>query len=418
MASLGKKMNSGIFFTHKNILIALSTLPHYISHATLNAEMYNRFKNPLLKSFVIVSKHQLEKQVNIWKRHLPYVTPYYAIKSNNDPVLMSWMTELFEGKIGFDCASINEMETTRKVSRQSDIIYAQPCKTQHDIQIAKRHGVSATVVDSPEEMEKVGKGNWQSDVYIRLLVPDENSRQPFSKKFGAPVSWVPEILAVAKQYKMKVKGLSFHVGSECENPDQFSRALKVCREAMDIGKNLNTNMDTIDIGGGFLPTETNLSMVAKALEHSHTKYFPRNESPNGTPIRWIAEPGRFLSSTSQFLFTPVIGRKRGIPSPEPDAPEYRYTINESVYGYFSNVPFDGQKPLIELAHLKSTEKSPLFRSILFGRTCDGADIIVQNAELPKLEEGDWLKIAQMGAYTNVTASEFNGFPKPDVLYLK
>ena len=331
---------------------------------------------------------------------------------------MSWMIEMFNGKIGFDCASINEMETTRRVSRASDIIYAQPCKTSYDIQQAKRYNVSATVIDSPEEMEKVGKGNWQTDIYIRLLVPDDKSKQPFSKKFGAPVSWVPEILTLAKHYKMRVKGLSFHVGSECENPDQFARALKVCREAMDIGVNHDTNMDTIDIGGGFLPTEHNLSMVAKAIEESRTKYFPNDISPSGKNIRWIAEPGRFLSSTSQILFTPVIGRKRGIPSSDPDAPEYRYTLNESVYGYFSNVPFDGQKPRIDLAYSVAKNPKSLFRSILFGRTCDGADVISPNVNLPLLDEGDWLKIEQMGAYTNVTASEFNGFPKPEVLYLK
>ena len=377
----------------------------------------SRFNNLHMQSFVIVSKKELATQINIWKKHLPYVRPYYAIKSNNDPVLMSWMVELYGDKMGFDCASLNEMTNTRAVSKTADIIYAQPCKTKTDIQDAKRFSVQTTVVDSPEEMEKVGKGNWRGDVLIRLLVPDGNSRQPFGKKFGAPLTWVPEILQLAKQYKTNISGLSFHVGSECENPEQFARALAVCRDAMDIGKNHNVNMDLIDIGGGFLPTESNLQSVAQSLEKSRTTLFKNNMSPGGTPIRWIAEPGRFLSSTSQTLYTPVIGRKRGILSAEPGAPIYRYTLNESVYGYFSNVPFDGQKPKIEVAHT-TAPKTDTHKSILFGRTCDGADIIAPSVDIPLLNEGDWLKIDMMGAYTNVTASEFNGFPKPEVLYMK
>jgi len=34
--------------------------------------------------------------------------------------------------------------------------------------------------------------------------------------------------------------------------------------------------------------------------------------------------------------------------------------------------------------------------------------------MEELEVGDWLWFSNMGAYTRATASEFNGFPKPDV----
>ena len=328
---------------------------------------------------------------------------------------MSWMTELFDNKMGFDCASINEMTTVRKISKKVPIVYAQPCKTKLDIAESVKYGVSTTVVDSPEELEKLAKSGWKSNVFIRLLVPDSNSKQPFSKKFGAPLLWVSNIIELSKQYKIPITGLSFHVGSECENPNQFSKALQLCKIAMDIGHEYNIKMNTIDIGGGFLPSEGNLAAVASSLQDAQAKYFPGNKTPSGVPIQWIAEPGRFLSSPTQTLYTPIIGRKRGLPDSEID---FRYTLHESVYGFFSNIPFDGQKPHFEIAY---SQNQPLlnkkFRSILFGRTCDGADIINPSIELPVLEVGVWLKIDNMGAYTNVTASEFNGFPKPDREYL-
>jgi hypothetical protein len=34
--------------------------------------------------------------------------------------------------------------------------------------------------------------------------------------------------------------------------------------------------------------------------------------------------------------------------------------------------------------------------------------------MEELDVGDWLWFPNMGAYTTVTASEFNGFPKPPV----
>jgi ornithine decarboxylase len=369
---------------------------------------------------VVVSKSRLATQVGLWRYHLPYVKPFYAVKSNDNATLMKWMIELFGPKnIGFDCASLPEMDAVRRISKKTEIVYAQPCKTRTDIAESVRYGIRTTVVDSPEEMLKMGETAWKGDVLIRLLVPDSNSKQPFGKKFGAPLQWVPEILQIAKNHRIPVKGLSFHVGSECENPDQFARALKVCRKAMDIGADMKTNMDTIDIGGGFLPDAGNFSAIAASLESSRRLYFPNNLAPSHTPIRWIAEPGRFLSSTTHTLYTPIIGRKRGVPMDQgkPQMPQFRYTLHESVYGFFSNVPFDGQKPVFEIAHKSDKLKVDWrFRSILFGRTCDGADVICPEIDLPLLDEGDWLKVDNMGAYTSVSASEFNGFPKPDHIY--
>jgi ornithine decarboxylase len=378
----------------------------------------------MLKSFVVMNKANVQKQAQIWANHLPYITPYYAVKSNNDQQLLRWITEVFEPhgiKAGFDCASITEMEQVRKVSKKVPIIYAQPCKTDTDLNESRRHGIRTTVVDSPEEMQKLRATGWKGDTLIRLAVPDNKSKQPFSKKFGAPIQWVPQIFELAQAYKIPIRGLSFHVGSECENPDQFAKALQMCRLVFDIAVESGIDtMNVIDIGGGFLPTNENLVNIASSIESARTKLFPNNLTPSNKPIEWIAEPGRFLSATSQTLYTPIIGRKRAMPSSEPDALEYRYTVHESIYGYFSNIPFDSQKPEFSVVYQKNQPLFPnrLHRSIIFGRTCDGADIINPAINLPLLKEGDWLEIDNMGAYTSVTASEFNGFPKPDMICLE
>jgi hypothetical protein len=53
-------------------------------------------------------------------------------------------------------------------------------------------------------------------------------------------------------------------------------------------------------------------------------------------------------------------------------------------------------------------------SVIFGRTCDSLDVIAKG-QMDAMEVGDWLYFPLMGAYTSATASEFNGFPKPEQL---
>ena len=131
----------------------------------------------------------------------------------------------------------------------------------------------------------------------------------------------------------------------------------------------------------------------------------------------IAEPGRFFATPSHDLFVRVIGKKPGVGSKG-----WRYTIDESVYGQFSCIPFDGQKPPFARVRLNSNGGAPeederqFTPAVIFGRTCDSLDVICYSSTMEELEIGDWLYFPWMGAYTTTTSSEFNGFPKPQIIY--
>lgn len=48
-------------------------------------------------------------------------------------------------------------------------------------------------------------------------------------------------------------------------------------------------------------------------------------------------------------------------------------------------------------------------SVLFGMTCDGADVIASKIKIPsELRVGDWIAVGGMGAYTYASRSNFNG----------
>jgi ornithine decarboxylase len=112
----------------------------------------------------------------------------------------------------------------------------------------------------------------------------------------------------------------------------------------------------------------------------------------------------------------VIGKKPGSGSSSGSGSgsgSWRYTIDESVYGQFSCIPFDSQRPRFARIGADKRWKAP---GIVFGRTCDSLDVICYGSEMDELEIGDWLYFPWMGAYTSVTSSEFNGFPKPQAIY--
>ena len=333
----------------------------------------------------------------LWRRYLPYVTPHYAVKSNNDPELLRW---LHEAKVKFDCASPSEIRQALESGAQPDgIIYANPCKSRKDVREAANAGIRTTVIDSPEEVEKLAEVKWPGSTLIRLKVADSGSAQPFSRKFGAPLSWVPDILKALQAAHIPHVGWSFHVGSLCNDPTQYFKAIETCADADALADKPAT---VVDIGGGFLPDEESFAAAAQQICKGRGLFGPRTQ--------WIAEPGRFMSMPAVSLETQVIGVKR-----RHTGPGFIYTLDDSVYGSFSNIPFDGQKPVFRLMGSEGSTR-PLVRAMLFGRTCDSADCLSDNVEIPELRVGDVLEVENMGAYTTVSTSFFNGFPMPQRRY--
>jgi diaminopimelate decarboxylase len=109
----------------------------------------------------------------------------------------------------------------------------------------------------------------------------------------------------------------------------------------------------------------------------------------------------------------VIGKKAAF-SNSGTQDGWRYTVDDSIYGQFSNILFDKAKP----KWIRVSPDGKLRRYVkgtIFGRTCDSLDRIARSEQMEELEVGDWLWFPRMGAYTRATATEFNGFPMPDVI---
>lgn len=294
---------------------------------------------------------------------------------------------------------MREIEEVLSVGSSVDqIVYANPCKGRDDISYANRLGVNTTVIDSMEEIDKIVEEGWKGNALLRIRVDDTKSVVPFGRKFGSQTHHVGFIGQYAKTRGLPLSGISFHVGSGCSNANQYTRAILQASHSLDIIKALGHDCNTIDIGGGF--TTSGFHRAACAI----TRAFMMNPR-----VTMIAEPGRFFSEGSHALFVKVIGKKGMVGSPG-----YRYTLDESLYGQFSCIPFDCAQPKWIRVGEGERKKTP---AILFGRTCDSVDMIAMTESTEELMEGDWLLFPRMGAYTSVTSSEFNGFPRPPVYEL-
>jgi ornithine decarboxylase len=119
----------------------------------------------------------------------------------------------------------------------------------------------------------------------------------------------------------------------------------------------------------------------------------------------LAEPGRFLVATAATLVVKVIGKAHRDGKP-------CYYVDDGVYGTYSGILFDHCQ-----YHLKAMKKGPKQISSVFGPTCDALDTISLAEELPELRLGDLLYSENIGAYSNASATAFNGFPPAKVLHV-
>ena len=232
---------------------------------------------------------------------------------------------------------------------------------------------------------------------------DKESLMPFSSKFGSDFEETINILKIAKKRKINISGFSFHVGSGCQNSNQYYDALKMVNDIIIKSKinNINHNYKIIDIGGGFTGDDE-IKFLSQADKINKAIQLYKN-----TNIKFISEPGRFYMTKTHTLYVPIIAKRKV-------GNKFFYIVDESLYSSFSNIAYDMAQPVFKL--MKETKNSTLLDSVIFGRTCDSQDKLME-MKLPELEIGDYFEIENMGAYTTVSSTKFNGFELTEKIYL-
>lgn len=371
-------------------------------------------------TFFVGDLGEVYRQHMRWKKNLPRVKPFYAVKCNPDPKVLQLLAGL---GTGFDCASKAEIEQVLDMGVDaSRIIYAQPCKTNSYVRFVAAQGVKQMTFDNADELRKIAKLFPGAELFLRILTDDSSSLCRLSLKFGASLDATDDLLRLAKELGLNVVGVSFHVGSGASDPLAF---LKAVRDADIVFKQAYAHgfdMKTLDVGGGF--SGDSFETMAHVLREALDQYFPPH-------INIIAEPGRYYVSSAFTIACNIIAR-RTIENPTTGETSYMVYVNDGLYGNFSSIMFDHQQPVAKVlrtslctyydtsrADAVSEDMGVGAEYSIWGPTCDGIDRITESIRFAhELDVGDWFYFEDMGAYTKCSATKFNGFSDAhDVIYI-
>lgn len=350
-----------------------------------------RYGTPTL----VISRSALLRNYQAMRTALPEVDLYYAAKANPaDPILRT----LHQAGSFIDVCSYGEMLAALQAGfAPEQMIHTHPCKTVQNLVRCYAEGMRWFTFDNVNEIPKLVAHTPDVNLLLRLAVSSSSSLINLSAKFGASEADAVSIMLRAREAGLQVKGMSFHVGSQCREPEDFRRALAQARRIWDRAAAVGIELQVLDLGGGFpapyrgdslLTLEAYCRRLAVALD----------ENFRDVSVRVIAEPGRGMCADTATLITSVIGKSvRG--------DRTWYIIDDGIYGSFSGQIFDHVSyPLLT----ERGDERPLHPCVVAGPTCDSTDIVCKEQMLPELEIGELLLVPTMGAYTSASASTFNG----------
>ena len=356
-----------------------------------------RFGSPLL----VVDCEQVRRQYRALRDALPGVDLHYALKPLPHASVVATLRD--EGAF-FDLATTGEVELVKAQGISPErCIHTHPIKRDSDIRDALRFGVTTFVADNPDEIRKFARYRKRAELLLRVCFRSPTAVCDLSKKFGCEPGAVLGLIEQARKLGVRVKGLSFHVGSQATDPSKYIEAIQACTnlvaEALLAGL---PALEVLDIGGGFpvpytdavMPIDEFCAPIRAALAK-----LPKH-------VRLIAEPGRFIAAPAAIAVSTVMGKAKR------DG-RWWYYLDDGLYGSYSGQLFDHAK--YPVAALR--QDGELFASVLAGPTCDSIDVIDDAIQLPELEVGDLVVGRMMGAYTWASATDFNFFKRAKVVVM-
>jgi len=358
----------------------------------------------------VIDHEKIRENYREFRAHMPDIQIYFAVKANSNPEIVK---TLYDMGSSFDVASMPEFmlvhENIKHMPRKErqewiwdKIIYANTIKPIETLEALDQYKPLVTF-DNSFELKKIREHAPHSGLVLRLRVPNTGSMVELSSKFGAEPGEAVDLIIAAFDMGLDVEGLSFHVGSQCTNFENYMMALQISANIIrEIEERTGKKIRILDIGGGFPvkyhPGIRSIRTLAKKLNSEIKRLFPKD-------MQIMAEPGRFLIANTCTLVAKVVGKaiRDGKPC---------YYINDGVYHTYSGQVFDHiNYPVL------SFKTGPKQISAVFGPTCDAFDTITLSAELPELDIGDLVYSENIGAYSHASSTYFNGFPPAKVVHI-
>lgn len=336
--------------------------------------------------------------------HIPYrpLRIHYACKANSNPEILRFIRGLGAGA---ETVSPGEIRLAREAGFEpEEILFTCSNIGRAELQFVLEQGVTVHL-DSLTQLRHCGELAPGKRVSLRINqgIGAGHHRHVITggpeSKFGIPVEQLPEALALARHYGLRVVGLHQHIGSNVLDEGVLLEAMEAqLRTAATI-----PGLEFIDLGGGlgipYRPEETPLAI--ERLGRAMAERFVQFCLAYGHTLELILEPGRYLVAESGTLLATVTDIKR--------TPERTFVGIDTGFNHLLRPALYGAYHEIVNASRVEGEKEV---ACVAGNICESGDLFAHDRLLPRFREGDILAILKVGAYGYAMSSNYNARPRP------
>ena len=317
-----------------------------------------------------------------------------------------------EEGLSVDVASGGELHTALNAGFPPERIYMHGNnKSAAELQLAFDRGVGSIVVDSLDEIELADSLlDRDQDVLIRLTPGIKPSTHSYvqtgqlDSKFGFGISdgqAARGIEAIAASRHLRLAGLHAHIGSQIFELEPYVRAIEaIAAFAGEIEPRM------LNVGGGL------------GIAYADGDEPPSIESYVGVKVdgikrlfdplpKILVEPGRSLvGNAGVTLYT--VGTVKEIPG---------VRTYVAVDGGMS----DNLRPMLygstyEALIADRPAAAADRTATIAGMHCESGDVLISDAKLAAPRRGDVLVTPATGAYGHAMANNYNGVPRPPVIF--
>lgn len=326
------------------------------------------------------------------------------------PVTAAYRLFAEEG-LSVDVASGGELTMALRAGFDPSRIYMHGNnKTDAEIRLAGGSGVGHLILDSFDEIERCERVLRDSqDVLIRVTPGIKPSTHSFiqtgqlDSKFGFGLedrTAAKAIERVLASEKLNLVGLHSHIGSQIFEIEPFRLAVEA------LGELRGDWCRILDLGGGLGISYAADDSPPEIEDYVDLK-FQAVRDVFGKETKILIEPGRSLVGTAGVTIY-TIGTIKQIPG---------VRTYVAVDGGMS----DNLRPMLYDAKYTAViadraEAEPDTTVTVAGSHCESGDILIRDVELADPKVGDILLTPATGAYGHSMANNYNGMPRPPVIF--
>lgn len=327
---------------------------------------------------------------------------FYACKALTNVHILKVIKEM---GCNIDCSSINEVKLALHVGfLPHHILYTSNSVDFDEISTAVELGVNVNI-DSLSNLEKFGqKFGGTKSIGVRIR-PDvmaggnlKISTGHIKSKFGIPLTQLDALKSLQEKYKIHIRTLHIHTGSEIKDVAVFMKSAEV----FDTLLPHFPSVEVLDFGGGFkvpyAPGEQGTDMALLGAEVD--KVMKQLSEKFGRNFTAWFEPGKYMVSEAGFFIAKVNVLKT---SGEVIFAGLNTGLNHLIRPMF----YDAYHHIDNI----SSPENPMKQYAVVGNICE-TDTFAWDRSIPEIAEGDLLVFYNAGAYGYEMASNYNARFKP------